>query len=151
MPCDAITASSTCVIALLVPTCASEATTSSTSGSTSASTSTTTTPGQCSDPGDDCSETKCCNEADAKCFTSKLFELAAEDGFRVFLQFFTDVLHMLLHVNPFKSRLTCLHFSIYRIYSIQNTSIQVFIMLLNFRLACLKIFWQSSSMQFLRT
>ena len=91
MPCDAITASSTCVIALLVPTCASEATTSSTSGSTSASTSTTTTPGQCSDPGDDCSETKCCNEADAKCFTSKLFELAAEDGFRVFLQLFTHV------------------------------------------------------------
>ena len=37
---------------------------------------TTPPPGQCSDSTDDCSETMCCNELGAKCFTSKLSEFA---------------------------------------------------------------------------
>ena len=73
---------------------------------------TTPPPGQCSDSTDDCSETMCCNELGAKCFMSKMSELAT-DGFYMFS-------HMCLHifsrvfasnvdlVNPFKSCLTCL-------------------------------------------
>ena len=39
---------------------------------------TTPPPGQCSDSTDDCSETMCCNELGAKCFTSKMSELATD-------------------------------------------------------------------------
>ena len=69
---------------------------------------TTPPPGQCSDSTDDCSETMCCNELGAKCFTSKMSELAT-DGLTRFHTLCSQVFasHVDL-VNPFESCLTCL-------------------------------------------
>ena len=85
---------------------------------------TTPPPGQCSDSTDDCSETMCCNELGAKCFTSEL----ATDGFYMVSIVFTHVLaHVFTRfrivdlVNPFESCFTCLNWG-FTVFSFVDVS-----------------------------